>query len=265
MTDDASETPKITPNLLDCEPSALASYLLDNRFEGDAMATASFLLECTSTLPNAEAISAQLLVGEAEVTEETVEEDNEKKTVVETSSDLGNALTEKATVSMTTPRGKFTMTLHEQGIRFANAKNQFLLIPPQTVERIVMFPKPEDCRKVGKQDVYSGDMVLLCLQNDTNFNDKPLTQVCFQPPKGDSPTASSWLDLFCTCLRLNKKRQVAIVQNPKNPTDRSRYSFRSHDPGGTSSTTAGMPYVQCYHGVKDGALYPMEEGLLFFK
>lgn len=269
MAEQTTETTTNKPDLLDCDALMLSSYLLHHRFEGDAMKTAHFLLEATSTLPNAEEISAQLM-GEQEVeeAEEKNKEDVKEAALVEAASELGSALTEQCTVSMTTPRGKFQMTLYESGIRCVNVKNQVVLISPQAVERMVMFPKPEDCRSTAKP---CGDMVLLCLDkkdSSTQFNGKALTQLCLQLPK-ESPlkddTSTSWLQVLCSSLSLNAKTQVAIVQNPKNLKDRSRYAFKSHDEGTTSSTTAGMPYVQCYYGVKDGVLYPMQEGLLFFK
>jgi len=257
------------PDLLDCDSLMLSSYLLHHRFEGDAVATASFLLEATSALPNAEAISAQFM-GETDEKQPAKEEKSAAAAaaaaVVVDTSDLGNTLSDQHTISMTTPRGKFQMTLYEQGIRCINAKNQTLIVSPQAVERIVMFPKPEDCRATSKPS--GGDMVLLCLHKETftQFNDKTLTQVCFQLPK-ESPvkddSSITWLHLLCSSL---SNKQVAMVQNPKSPLgNRSRYAFKSHDEGNTSSTTAGMPYVQCYYGVKDGVLYPMQEGLLFFK
>jgi hypothetical protein len=41
--------------------------------------------------------------------------------------------------------------------------------------------------------------------------------------------------------------------------------FQSHETPDQSTTTGGMPFVNCYHGVQDGILYPLEEGLLFYK
>ena len=45
----------------------------------------------------------------------------------------------------------------------------------------------------------------------------------------------------------------------------SGYVFQSEGEQGTASTTEGMPYVGCYYGFNDGALFPLKEGLLFFK
>lgn len=262
MTEETTTTTAtIIPDLLDCDALMLSSYLLHHRFDGDAMATATFLLEATSTLPNAEEISAHLMG-----TDQGGEEDTKKPAAaaIVNTDDLGNVLAEECTVSMTTPRGKFQMTLYEKGIRCVNAKNQILLVLPQYVERLVMFPKPEDCRATSKPS--GGNMVLLCLDSISTllFNDKALPQVCFQLPNKSPNDTTSWIDLFCLSLSLSKK-QVASVQNPKSRDENKRHAFKSHDEGTTSSTTASMPFVQCYHGVKDGVLYPMQEGLLFFK
>jgi hypothetical protein len=284
MTDSTTTTATAAatnkPDLLDCDPLMLSSYLLHHRFDGDAMATANFLLDATSTLPNAESLSAQKLLGST-----TTNEEDEKingmasavsadtTTTTTAFADFGNALAPECAVSMTQPRGKFTMTIHENGIQFVNAKNQVVSILPGAVEYLVMFPKPEDCRATTmSKPSGGGDMVLLTFANDdsvVSFNDKALPQVCFQmarePPYHADET--TWLDLLWSSLSLDK-HQVAIVANPKFKTTRPSngvYSFQSHDEGTTSSTTAGMPYVQCYHGVKDGVLFPMEQGLLFFK
>ncbi len=54
--------PKVeTIDLHACTPDKLALWLLSNRFADDAMGTASLLLECTSSLPDAKGISARLL------------------------------------------------------------------------------------------------------------------------------------------------------------------------------------------------------------
>lgn len=145
------------------------------------------------------------------------------------------------------------MSLYEGGIRFVNAKGDALLIT--LAQRMVLFPKPEDCRKSNG----GASMVLLCFDdaNEVVFQGKPLKQVCLQLP-ADEPSNTTWLEAMCSSLHLNRKDMIMA----RNPTG---YSFQSHNEGNTSTTTGGMPFVQCYCGVKDGVLFPMEEGLLFFK
>lgn len=261
------------PNLLDCEASELAAYLLQHRFNDNGMATASFLLECTSTLPNAEAISTQLMGqrddddngdnGENEEATEEEEEESPEKC-------LGNPLTETCTVSMTAPRGKFQMTLLDGGVQFVNAKGDALVIT--SARRIVVFPSPQDCRLKKKDG--ANNMVLLCLDEDTTskdkvaaasplFQNKSCTQVCFALPADTTDpsmvaAAATWIELLCKSLSL-PEREVIMAQNHQG------YTFESFKEGNTSTTTGGMPFVQCYYGVKDGVLFPMKQGLLFFK
>jgi hypothetical protein len=257
------------PNLLECEASELAKYLLKHRFKGDAKETATFLLEGTSSLPNAEALSAQLMA-EEEVTDNDAKKSSENA-VAETkaldSADLGGKILSVVEVSMTTPRGKHQVTFYEQGLlaeqKTNKTQNQFVL-NREAVKQMVCFPKPEDCRKPFKGHQ---DMILLVLR-EAGVEGVKGNQVCFQLPKQQPPSndSTSWLYLLCSSLGLNKKRQVALVQHPgASNRDFGRYSFKSFAEGTTSTTTGGMPFVNCYKGVNDGVLYPLEEGLLFFK
>jgi hypothetical protein len=225
------------------------------------MAMASFLLECTSTLPNAEAISAQL-VGHDDDDDENGDGENEEKTEKEEEEEkspgrsLGNSLTETCTVSMTAPRGKFQMTLFDGGMQCVNGKGDTLVIT--SAHKIVVFPSPQDCRLKKKG---GADMVLLCLDNDNDkvaFQEKSLTQVCFALPAEDDSSKMTWIEVLCKSLVFQEK-EVIMAQ------DRKGYTFESFKEGNTSTTTGGMPFVQCYYRVKDGVLFPMKQGLLFFK
>ena len=57
------------PDLLKCEPHQPAEYLLSNRFDNSSKDAAPFRLEATSTLPNAEALSAEFVHGEKDDSE----------------------------------------------------------------------------------------------------------------------------------------------------------------------------------------------------
>ena len=147
-----------------------------------------------------------------------------------------------------------------------------------------------------------GNLVLLTLKKEAadnvQFRGKPLKQICFQLPQSILPKPSSdddedsdggggmmvvepikerdieleWVDLLGKTFGLSSEK-VVLVSNPAYLTDDGReerayvgrYNFKSDETQGTSTTTAGMPYVKCYEGVNDGVLYPLEEGLLFFK
>jgi len=147
-----------------------------------------------------------------------------------------------------------------------------------------------------------GSMVLLFLVEDkVSFRKKSLTQICFQLPQHYSdpiPVDASMSlvseeDVSQASLALEEEEEVRLVcidsfeenimrllksalqleniyrvYNPKynNVDELQDYTFQSDDGGANQSIMQGkMPYLKCYHGVNDGVIYPMEEGLLFFK
>ena len=147
-----------------------------------------------------------------------------------------------------------------------------------------------------------GNLVLLVLKKEeadsVQFRGKSLKQICFQLPQSILPQSSpsdgeesddgggmmvlepvrerdielEWVDLLGKTFGVQPEK-VVLVSNSAYLTDDGReerayvgrYNFKSDETEGTSTTTAGMPYVKCYEGVNDGVLFPLEEGLLFFK
>ena len=234
-------------DLSTCSASDLVTHLLKHRFSQDAVATASFFLDCTTFLPSAEK-----------------PKENEMMDVSVERVQLGDARHDKAMdISMMQPRGKLSCTFHEHGLSCKTNKQEHVQVAHTTVQRIVVFPKPEDCRTAKSVR----DMVLIVLQEDgIKINSKPQSQLCFQLPPLDCPNGDSWIDFLCESFHLDKNTDVAIVPHPKQiESDRKDYKFKSFSDVNSSSTTAAMPYVSCYQGVHDGVLYPMKEGLLFFK
>ena len=122
--------------------------------------------------------------------------------------DFGNALARECAVSMTQPRGKFTMTVYEHGIHCVNAKNQVLSILPSSVEHLVMFPKPEDCRATSKPS--GGDMVLLTLCEPTRLHSsttRPCHKCVFNWQTNHHPVMKhGWI----YCVRLCRLRNIKL-------------------------------------------------------
>ena len=288
------------------------------------MDVASFLLTCTSTLPNAEEISQQLLGGGDDNEEDEDMEDVEKKkddnNKVEdtkpaaTSSNkstndpqttllqsvqasqqhptFATTNNEIIEVSCINPRGKFQLSIYKSGIILTNPKKPEEVIPiSNNVSNVVWFRKPEDYKKMkqlakngggsgGKKDKgIPGHMVLICLEEGTMFRNKPLKQVCFQLPTYPSQSAEgdnnstqlnekSWWNGLSSSLFTEDKATSGIIRvNASMETGKSSngFVFKSAGEQGSSSTTEGLPFVGCYQGFNDGALFPLKEGLLFFK
>jgi hypothetical protein len=118
------------------------------------------------------------------------------------------------------------------------------------------------------------------------FRNKKLEQICFQLPQhksepisnGENMTAQQLtkvcIDMFEQIIvdhiesSLHLHNRIYRIFNPKyhDTKKMDTYIFRSDDGGAEKTIMNGaMPYIKCYSGVNDGVLYPMEQGLLFFK
>ena len=177
-------------------------------------------------------------------------------------------------------------------------------ISSANVQSVVWFRKPEDYKKVkqinknaesgkkSKQGV-PGHMVLICLKEDeggdddaasniaeVKFRNKHLKQVCFQLPSypidesNDQLTEEAWWNGLSSALLYPEDAANGAIIRVHATLDKADYlkgkaggyMFKSEgESGSTSTTTGGMPFVGCYQGFNDGALFPLREGLLFFK
>lgn len=305
------------------------------------MDVATFLLSCTSTLPNAEEISAQLLGGcdddDDDEDEEIEDANGEKRDDSEDTKQPAVASASIAAVapqgakstllqsiissqphpivantntdievSCINPRGKFQLSLYKNGLVLTNPKKsneEQIPISSDNMnnKQVIWFRKPEDYKKMkqfskngkGNNKGVPGHMVLICLEEEEGkgvmFRNKPLKQVCFQLPMYPSPstvdgndgdntqlTEENWWNGLTSSLFAGSKSGDSItrvhttIEKPEYMKGKSKsaggFVFKSEgEPGSGSTTTEGMPYVGCYHGFNDGALFPMKEGLLFFK
>mmetsp|Transcript_4625 Transcript_4625/g.5673 ORF Transcript_4625/g.5673 Transcript_4625/m.5673 type:complete len:350 (+) Transcript_4625:136-1185(+) len=183
---------------------------------------------------------------------------------------------------------KFTLNMYEEGCILTSSKQEQIIIASNQVEHVIMFPKREDCLKAPKKSkdsstevIIPGSTILLVLKEAVAFRKKELTQICFQLPQHNSDSVqisdneelhdhnfvdsfeAQWENLFQSSFDV---KDVIRVYNPKIHKVINSYHFQS-DQGdaNTSIMQGGMPYVKCYSGVNDGVLFPLEEGLLFFK
>eukprot|EP00751_Fragilariopsis_kerguelensis_P005223 CAMPEP_0170788344 /NCGR_PEP_ID=MMETSP0733-20121128/18886_1 /TAXON_ID=186038 /ORGANISM="Fragilariopsis kerguelensis, Strain L26-C5" /LENGTH=569 /DNA_ID=CAMNT_0011134851 /DNA_START=76 /DNA_END=1785 /DNA_ORIENTATION=+ len=151
----------------------------------------------------------------------------------------------------------------------------------------------------AKQKKTNGNLVLLRLSSAISVpkHKSPIQQLCFALPsekKLGRPIGPSLVKSSSSSLDTDSNSNSNIdddINKNKQPTEewgkvikqalgrgegtdgegvvvaivRPGTNFKSHQSPNTSSTTAGMPFVNCYLGVNDGILYPLKEGLLFYK
>jgi hypothetical protein len=293
-----------------CTPAALAAYLIQQRFAGDAGQAAQFLQAAVQAA--AAAGSSEGIVTPAPTSGPVDANENE---TVDAELDLGAALlAEPLVTSLLTPRaGKFSIQLYERGLVATHLKSPqlyTLVIPHDSVSHVVLFAKPEDCKTIQDNEKNNNKnnnkkqpknpnahLVLLKLKKPNNilFQKKLLDQVCFAlswtkatgptGPKltiqsgstsstssageqeqvnvgvdGESPGWSEATSAWRTVLQQALAPSTVAQVHPNQASP-----FQSFSTPNTSSTTSGMPFVKCYHGVQDGVLYPLTEGLLFYK
>jgi hypothetical protein len=153
-------------------------------------------------------------------------------------------------------------------------------------------------KRCGRNDGMPGHVVLITLRDRgveyaVEHKGKSLSQVCFQLPSyggggggggGDGAGGSSdnalregdWFDGLSSALlgsarfdgggKMIRVRSAMDDVDDVDDDDADLFAFRSSgEEGGGSTTTENMPYVGCYRGFHDGALFPLREGLLFYK
>lgn len=244
-----------------------------------------------------------------------LQESNDDEETAENASSLGEALalpvampnddgsiaaSNALTVSGTTPRAKFSLSIHKDVLALT-FKQETIILQPSDIKYFILFPKREDCIQSPKKDrkhsdriVIPGSMALVILSNESNvsFKGKKMTQICFQLEKHLSdPLTNQQIEaehsleklgklcvdsyhsklcqMFQSTLHLNHE-QMAFAFNPnyakfKGLNKSSMYTFKSEENGSSSTMSSGMPWLTCHKGVQDGVLYPLKEGLMFFK
>ncbi|KAL3925802.1 MAG: hypothetical protein SGILL_000150, partial [Bacillariaceae sp.] len=195
--------------------------------------------------------------------------------------DLGDALlAQPFETSILTPRlGKCHIQLHERGLTAtkvssdaANSSSSKLTVEASNISHLLVFPKPEDCKLLVQQNALSNDakrkkltgcLVLLRLKEAmeipaNNNKKKKCQQLCFSLPveKKIGPIGPT----LAGETSINDDSDVEMITQQWCDVLKKALVLSR-----VSTTSGGMPFISCYMGVNDGVLYPLKEGLLFYK
>jgi hypothetical protein len=174
--------------------------------------------------------------------------------------------------------------LYRNGIVLTDPRDKDARIPisKARIKRFLLFRRPDDYRSMkqpsgggGGKGALPGHVVLICLGGGKNnpvrkmieFKGKPMTQVCFQLPSygGSSPTEEEWRDGLVAALLAREDGAIRIRLAMEADCVAGADAFRLADEDRGTMTTGGMLFASCYRGFHNGALFPLREGLLFFR
>mmetsp|Transcript_16056 Transcript_16056/g.22865 ORF Transcript_16056/g.22865 Transcript_16056/m.22865 type:complete len:291 (+) Transcript_16056:34-906(+) len=276
-------------------PKALVNFLQEWRFKDNAVGLVHFLLQAIDQLPDVEKIAEDL--NSLRNTEKAEDGDSGifgELQMLPSAEDVEEKV-ETLTISSISPRSKLHLSIFQNGLTFTSPKGEKIEIPSGAVNNLVFFPKREDCLMKpkltgdGKNMIISGSQVLVIFKRDRiSFRNKKLSQLCFRLPdhlsqelKLIDDSYSSKPELIGSCFdkfqdeivklissSLSLEDRICQIHNPQyESVERClSYSFQSVDSSANTKVMQGkMPFLKCFHGVNDGVIYPMEQGLLFFK
>lgn len=149
------------------------------------------------------------------------------------------------------PRGKFSATVRVNGL-LLEGKSGHIFLPWSQVRMIIYLPNPLSSKKEGEM------LLFFILREPIDFGKRQLKIVCWNlnQVKNAKELQASYGPLHFKGTEANVISNLisALVSLPLVVPDNS--IFR---------TSKGTNFLKCYKGVQEGTLYPLKEGVLFFK
>jgi hypothetical protein len=147
------------------------------------------------------------------------------------------------------PRGKFEASLSESGL-FLNGNSGSCVVKWPQIDRIILLPNPTPSKKDGEKFLF------FLLSTPVAFKTKKQSILCWSLTNGGPSLQSHYGPVHFT----GKESEVvsglteALHSRPLCTPKRTLFQ-----------TSTGQSFLRCYKGVQEGVLFPLEQGILFFK
>jgi hypothetical protein len=147
------------------------------------------------------------------------------------------------------PRGKFEASLSANGLYLSGNSGSCVVKWPQ-IDRIILLPNPTPSKKDGEKYLF------FLLSSPVAFKTKKQSILCWSLTNGGPTLQSHYGPVHFT----GKESEVvsglteALHSRPLCSPNRTLFQ-----------TSTGQSFLRCYKGVQEGALFPLEHGILFFK
>jgi hypothetical protein len=177
--------------------------------------------------------------------------------------DLISAEAQKSVVDMTTesdvilkitdaqfiePRGKFEVSFNESCL-FLNGNSGACVVNWHQISHIIVLPNPTPSKKGEKY-------LFFVLSSPATFKAKKQTILCWSLQNGGSTLQAQYGPVHFTgnISEVVTGLTEALYSHPICHPNKARFQ-----------TSGGQSYIRCYKGVQEGHLFPLEQGILFFK
>ena len=149
------------------------------------------------------------------------------------------------------PRGKFKATINKGGL-FLEGKQGNLFINWSNFARSACIPSSSSSKKEGE------DILVFVLSEPVKLNNKEISNFQWILSKSDKKVVNITFD----SNNVSGTEAAIIPKLVRRLTDKSVDIPR---PAIFSSKTKDRPYLLCYKGIQEGAVYPMKSGVIFVK
>lgn len=172
-----------------------------------------------------------------------------KLSVVSLATASGNTLLEVDNVQCFEPRGRFNLKVTSTSI-LLEGKQFSVLVPIQHVQQVLCLPSFTSAKKEGE------DYLALTLEEPVKINTKESTNILLNLSRVTNPSTRSPMG-DCD---LNEADVVMMAIQDATGVHITR-------PQATLFSTLRdqKPYLKCYRGTQEGAIYPMPSGIVFVK
>ncbi|GMH67425.1 hypothetical protein TrVE_jg11749 [Triparma verrucosa] len=233
----AAKTSQSCPDLSKASGKVVADYLTSARFLNDKSGLEAFMQELNTSIPPSSSSTS------------AVSPLPPPPASLPVPSSFGALLYTAQSVQLITPRGRFNMSVHESGLVFTTPKNESFNVERAAVRDSVIFSKPDLYTK--NQDKVTSKMMLVSFSEPVPFKKSKLTCLCMQGEMKNVVTYESTSGPAPDVWFSSVEKSLSITAFKPEPAH--------------FTSTSGLPFVQCYSKTDQGTMYPLIEGVMFFK
>mmetsp|Transcript_4851 Transcript_4851/g.7382 ORF Transcript_4851/g.7382 Transcript_4851/m.7382 type:complete len:403 (+) Transcript_4851:51-1259(+) len=147
------------------------------------------------------------------------------------------------------PRGRVDTTISDTGL-FMQTKTENCFIKWENVETSILLPSPNCAKKEGEV------LLFLHMRTPVVYKTKPLNIICWNLSNGGKDYRAQF-----SLVHFTGKESVVVGGLVQALLGRPH----AKENAALFQSSTGTSFLRCHKGVKEGVLFPLEVGILFFK